>query len=80
VERVNGRMKIYWGADDGNITGATRFHAYLGAVLVVHVGMATLLASTARREGPLGQMELSPIAAALRGQLAGGKPAAAAET
>jgi hypothetical protein len=66
VERVNGRMKIYWGADDGNITGATRFHAYVGAVMVVHVGLATLLACTARREGPLGKMELSPIAEALR--------------
>jgi hypothetical protein len=69
VERVNGRMKVFWGADDGNITGATRFHAYLGAVLVVHVGLATLLASMGR-EGPLGKMELSPIAKALREQIA----------
>lgn len=70
VERVNGRLKIYWGADDGNMTGATRFYAYVGVVLIVHVGMATLLARTARREGPLGQMELSPIAAALRERIA----------
>lgn len=69
VERVNGRVKVFWGADDGNITGATRFHAYLGAVMVVHVGLATLLASTGR-QGPLGQMELSPIAKALRDQVA----------
>jgi hypothetical protein len=26
VARVNGRVKSDWGADDGNITGATRFH------------------------------------------------------
>ena len=66
VERVNGRVKIYWGADDGNITGATRFHAYVATVMVVHVGLATLLASTARRDGPLGEMALSPIAEALQ--------------
>jgi Transposase DDE domain len=80
VERVNGRMKIYWGVDDGNITGATRFHAYVGAVLVVHVGMATLLAGTARREGPLGRMELSPIAEALRERVAADQQPAAAAT
>jgi len=66
VERVNARIKIFWGADDGNITGARRFHAYLGAVMVVHLGLATLLASCPRREGTLGKMRLSPIAKALR--------------
>jgi hypothetical protein len=30
VERVNGRTKVYWGADDGNVSGAERFHAHLG--------------------------------------------------
>lgn len=75
VERVNGRMKIYWGADDGNITGATRFHAYVGAVMVVHVGLATMLAGTARREGPLGKMELSPIAEALQKGITADPPA-----
>jgi Transposase DDE domain/Transposase domain (DUF772) len=75
VERVNGRMKIYWGADDGNSTGATRFHAYVGAVMVVHVGLATLLACTARREGPLGKMELSPIAEALSERIKADQPA-----
>jgi hypothetical protein len=66
VERVNARLKIFWGADDGNITGAARFHAYLGTVMVVHVGLALLLASTPRKDGPLGQMRLSPIARALQ--------------
>jgi hypothetical protein len=66
VERVNARLKIFWGADDGNITGATRFHAYAGAVMVVHSGLALLLAGTARKDGPLGAMRLSPIAKALR--------------
>src|SRR5439155_25600167 len=33
VERVNARLKIFWGADDGNETGARRFHAMVGAVL-----------------------------------------------
>ncbi len=66
VERVNARIKIFWGADDGNITGAQRFHAYVGAVMVVHLGLATLLAACPRREGTLGQTRLSPIAKALR--------------
>jgi hypothetical protein len=66
VERVNGRIKVFWGADDGNITGAARFHAFLGVVMVVHIGLATLLAATPRREGTLGRMHLSPIAKALQ--------------
>jgi len=66
VERANARLKVFWGADDGNITGACRFHAYVGAVMVVHAGLALLLASTPRREGTLGRMRLSPIAKALR--------------
>lgn len=69
VERVNGRIKVFWGADDGNITGAARFHAFLGVVMVVHVGLATLLASAPRREGTLGKMRLSPIAKALQEKL-----------
>ena len=73
VERVNGRMKIYWGADDGNVTGATRFHAYLGAVMIVHIGLATLLASTPRRDPTLGTMHLQPIVEALQKKLAEGK-------
>ena len=66
VERVNGRFKIFWGADDGNVTGAERFHAHVGAVMVVHAGLATLLAACPRRDGTLGQTRLSPIAQALR--------------
>ena len=71
VERVNARLKVFWGADDGNIKGARRFYAYAGAVMVVHAGLATLLASTPRKEGPLGQMRLSPIAKALIETMAG---------
>jgi hypothetical protein len=70
VERVNGRIKIYWGADDGNIVGGPRFHAFLGAIMVVHLGMATVLASLPRREGTLGKMKLSPIAKALQEEMA----------
>jgi hypothetical protein len=69
VERVNGRLKVFWGADDGNITGAARFHAYLGTIMVVHAGLATLLAATPRREGTLGRMRLGPIAKALSEKL-----------
>jgi hypothetical protein len=66
VERVNGRTKVYWGADDGNLRGARRFHAYIGVIMVVYVGFATLLAMTGRREGSMGDTRLSPIAKALR--------------
>jgi Transposase DDE domain/Transposase domain (DUF772) len=66
VERVNGRLKIFWGVDDGNVTGSRRFVAQVGLVLVVHAAFATLLASAPRREGTLGKLRLSPIAEALR--------------
>ena len=66
VERVNARLKVFWGADDGNVTGARRFHGFVGAVLVVQLAFATLLAGAARWEGRLGQTRLSPIAKALR--------------
>jgi hypothetical protein len=69
VERVNARFKIYWGADDGNLRGARRFHAFVGAILVVHLSLATRLASAPRWEGRLGTMRLSPIAQALRARL-----------
>jgi hypothetical protein len=66
VERVNGRLKIFWGIDDGQVYGARRFHAHVGAVMVVHLAFATLLAQTERYEGSYGTMKLSPIARALR--------------
>jgi hypothetical protein len=66
VERVNARFKIFWGVDDGNITGSRRFHAMIGAVMVVHVAFATLLAAAPRRKGTLGKLRLSPIQKALR--------------
>lgn len=66
VERVNARLKIFWGADDGNIRGSQRFHAFVGAVMIVHIGLATLLASASRWEGTLGKTRLGPIQKALR--------------
>ena len=66
VERVTSRLKIFWGIDDGNVVGSRRFHAYVGAVVVVHLAFATLLASAQRYEGSFGEMKLSPIAAKLR--------------
>jgi Transposase DDE domain len=72
VERVNGRIKIFWGADDGNVTGPTRFHALLATLMVVHLAFATLLASTPRREGTLGKLRLSPIAKALHERMTDG--------
>jgi len=69
VERVNARTKIFWGVDDGNVTGPERFHAHVGVVMLVHVGLATLLAACPRREGTLGQTRLSPIAQALQAKI-----------
>jgi hypothetical protein len=66
VERVNARLKIFWGADDGNVTGARRFHALVGVVMVVHLLLATLLAKAPRWEGRFGQTRLGPVAEALR--------------
>jgi hypothetical protein len=66
VERVNARLKVFWGVDDGNVTGSRRFFAQVGVVLAVHAVFATLLASAPRREGTLGKVRLGPIAAALR--------------
>lgn len=65
VERVNARLKIFWGLDDGNIVGPRRFHALLGTIMIVHLGLATLLASSPRHEGPLGKLRLPAIAQAL---------------
>jgi hypothetical protein len=66
VERVNARLKVFWGADDGNVTGSRRFHGFVGAVMVVHLMFATLLARAPRWEGTLGRTRLGPVAEALR--------------
>ncbi len=66
VERVNARLKVFWGVDDGNVKGSRRFFAQVGLVLAVHAVFAALLASAPRREGTLGKVRLSPIAEALR--------------
>jgi hypothetical protein len=67
VERLNARLKVFWGADDGNVTGSRRFHAHVGIVMVVHEAFAVLLASVPRWEGTLSQTKLTPIARALYG-------------
>jgi hypothetical protein len=66
AERVNARLKIFWGVDDGNVTGSRRFVAQVGVVMVVHAAFATLLASAPRWEGSLSKMRLGPVAEALR--------------
>jgi hypothetical protein len=70
VERVNARLKVFWGVDDGNLTGSRRFMAQVGVVLAVHAAFATLLASAPRREGTLGKLRLGPIAEALKAKAA----------
>jgi hypothetical protein len=69
VERVNARLKVFWGADDGNVAGGASFLANVGVVMLVHIALATLLAKAPRREPGqrLGQTRLSPVAKALHG-------------
>lgn len=66
VERVNARLKLFWGLDDGNVNTAERFHARVGAVMAVHAAFAVLLAKAPRHEGTLSRTRLSPIAHALQ--------------
>jgi hypothetical protein len=67
VERTNARVKLFWGADDGNVTGAARFHAHLATIMLVHSGFANLLAMADRYEGKsLSPVRLSVIARHLR--------------
>jgi Transposase DDE domain/Transposase domain (DUF772) len=74
VERVNDRLKVFWGLDDGNVVGSRRFCAHVVAVLIVHLSFATLLAKAQRKEGSFGTMTLSPIAKKLQ-ELMGDPPA-----
>jgi hypothetical protein len=65
-ERVNARLKIYWGVDDGNLAGGYNFRARVGLVMLVHIGLAAVLAQARRHDpGRLGVTRLSPIARAL---------------
>jgi hypothetical protein len=69
VERVNGRLKLYWGVDDGNVVGARRFHALVAVVMLVHLAMATTLARGKRVMKSLGRTRLDPISQALIEQI-----------
>lgn len=69
VERVIARLKVFWGVDDGNVTGSRRFVAQVGVVMAVHAAFAVLLASAPRRDGVLGQTRLGPVQQALRQSL-----------
>jgi hypothetical protein len=64
-ERVQARLKVFWGVDDGNVAGGASFLASIGLVMVAHIGLATLLARSPRRTGPLGRLRLGSIAQAL---------------
>jgi hypothetical protein len=73
VERVNARLKVYWGADDGNVTGAARFHAHMATILLVHGAMANWLAVQPRYEGKsLSPTRMSQVAQQLRKAVAVG--------
>lgn len=59
VERVNARLKIFWGINDGNIVGSRRFHGHVGAVMIMHLAFAQLLAGKQKNIGSFGTMTLS---------------------
>ena len=80
VERVNARLKIFWGIDDGQVYGSRRFHAHVGAVLIIHLGLATALAQAERYDGTYGKMRLSTIAQKLRKLMQESPPATEAVT
>ncbi len=66
AERVNARLKLYWGVDDDNVVGARQFDAMVGVVMLVHLALATTLAWSGR--GMIktwGGTRLGPIAQAL---------------
>ena len=65
VERVNARLKLFWGVDDGNVSGSRRFLAQVGVVMAVHAVFAVLLASAPRRQGTLSRTSLGPVAQAM---------------
>ena len=67
IERVNARIKLFWGADDGNVRGAARFHAHLATIMLVHISMANWLAMSPRYEGKsLSPTRISMLARRLR--------------
>ena len=66
AERVNARLKVLWGADDGSVKDSRRFVAQVGVVLPVHGAFATLLASAPRSEGALGSAARSRLRSAAR--------------
>ncbi len=66
MERVNARLKMFWGLGDGNVVGSHRFCAHVGAVPGIHLASATLLATAQRHEGSFGGMKLTPIGSKLR--------------
>ena len=66
MERVHARVKLSWGADDGHVIGARRFHARVGIVRLVHLGLGTTLARSERGTAKtLGGTRLNPIGRAL---------------
>jgi len=62
VERINDRLKVLWGLDDGNVVGSRRFSARVSAVLRVHLACATVLAKAQRKEGRFDTLRRSPVA------------------
>ncbi len=72
IERVNARTKLFWGADDGNVTGAGRFHAHLATIMLVHISIANWLAMCPRYGGKsLSPTRWSQIARRLQKAAAG---------
>ncbi len=65
VERVNARLKIFWGVDDGNGSRARRVHACVGEVIIVRAALGIWRAKQPRSVGTLDQTRLGPAARTL---------------
>lgn len=61
IERVNGRLKLFWGVDDGNVCGARRFHAQVGVVMLVHMAFARRLAEQSEGKGVLCKTRIAEL-------------------
>jgi len=67
VERVNDRLKVFWGLDDGNVVGSRRFLRPRECGIVGTHGLCDGVGESPAKGGSFGTMRLSPIAKKLHG-------------
>ncbi len=60
-ERVQARLKLFWGIDDANTSGAERFHAEVGSIMLVHMAFAHVLGKKSGGKGVLCKTRLGEL-------------------